>query len=199
MRKSRREKEKEAAEAKKKEEEENAAKAYAEFLDAFEAEDVGRRKAGSAFVRASGDSRAKELYQPSFKSPSDAAPKTANAFREEIDDVCGIIILQILLHDVPSPRHPLLHLSPKESVPWMLSSRKLRGALGPFQYLSLTIRTNRDQAMREARYARSGERHIVQDYFSLILKFSSWAFGYCFSGSADHCLSCSVTDDLGSI
>ncbi|KAK7687013.1 hypothetical protein QCA50_009512 [Cerrena zonata] len=47
VRKSKREKEKEAAEAKRKEEEANAAKLYAEFLDAFEGEDLERRKAGS--------------------------------------------------------------------------------------------------------------------------------------------------------
>ncbi|KAJ3817105.1 hypothetical protein F5880DRAFT_1512055 [Lentinula raphanica] len=40
--KSRREKEHEAAEAKKREEELNAAKAYAEFIDAFEGGDVNR-------------------------------------------------------------------------------------------------------------------------------------------------------------
>lgn len=52
MRKSKREKEKEAAEAKRREEEENAAKAYAEFLDAFQGEAVDRKKSGAAFVKA---------------------------------------------------------------------------------------------------------------------------------------------------
>ncbi|KAF8628862.1 hypothetical protein AX15_003655 [Amanita polypyramis BW_CC] len=52
VRKSRREKEQEAAEAKKREEEANAAKAYAEFLDAFEGEDAGRKKTGSMFVKS---------------------------------------------------------------------------------------------------------------------------------------------------
>lgn len=52
VRKSRREKEQEAADAKKKEEEADAAQAYAEFLDAFEGEEVSKRKAGSGFVRA---------------------------------------------------------------------------------------------------------------------------------------------------
>jgi putative alpha-1,2-mannosidase len=48
VRKSKREKEKEAAEAKRKEEEEQAAKAYAEFLDAFDADDHNNaRRAGS--------------------------------------------------------------------------------------------------------------------------------------------------------
>jgi len=42
VRKSRREKEQEAAEMKKREEEADAAKAYAEFLDAFEGEDANR-------------------------------------------------------------------------------------------------------------------------------------------------------------
>jgi U2-associated protein SR140 len=52
VRKSRREKEQEAAEAKKREEEASAAQAYAEFLDAFEGEEVSKRQGGSAFVRA---------------------------------------------------------------------------------------------------------------------------------------------------
>lgn len=56
LRKSRREKEQDAADAKKKEEEENAAQAYAEFLDAFEGQDVEKKKAGPGFVKA--DSRA---------------------------------------------------------------------------------------------------------------------------------------------
>lgn len=64
MRKSKREKEKEAAEAKRKEEEENAAKAYAEFLQTFQGEDVDRRKAGSSFVKAGQEA----LYAPSTKS-----------------------------------------------------------------------------------------------------------------------------------
>jgi U2-associated protein SR140 len=42
VRKSRREKEQEAAEIKKREEEADAAKAYAEFIDAFEGEDANR-------------------------------------------------------------------------------------------------------------------------------------------------------------
>lgn len=72
MRKSKREKEKEAAEAKRKEEEENAAKAYAEFIQAFQGEDVDRRKTGSSFVRAGKEA----VYAPSAKSgpePSRAA------------------------------------------------------------------------------------------------------------------------------
>ncbi|KAF9051132.1 hypothetical protein BDZ89DRAFT_1154041 [Hymenopellis radicata] len=49
VRKSRREKEQEAAEAKKREEEADAAKAYAEFLDAFEGDG---RKSAATFVKA---------------------------------------------------------------------------------------------------------------------------------------------------
>jgi len=58
VKKSRREKEQEAAEAKKREEEANAAKAYAEFLDAFEGEDVGKKNATSSFVKGSGEAGA---------------------------------------------------------------------------------------------------------------------------------------------
>ena len=67
--KSKREKEKEAAEAKRKEEEENAAKAYAEFLDAFQGEGADRKKGASMFVRAGQDSGS--AYQPSVKSKTD--------------------------------------------------------------------------------------------------------------------------------
>ncbi len=52
VRKSKKEKEKEAAEAKRKEEEEHAARAYAEFVDAFEGEGADRKKGASAFVKA---------------------------------------------------------------------------------------------------------------------------------------------------
>lgn len=52
MRKSKREKEQEAAEIRKREEEADAAKAYAEFLDAFEGEEGNRRKSASTFVKA---------------------------------------------------------------------------------------------------------------------------------------------------
>ncbi|EPQ57387.1 hypothetical protein GLOTRDRAFT_127735 [Gloeophyllum trabeum ATCC 11539] len=71
VRKSRREKEKEAAEAKKREEEENAARAYAEFIDAFEGEDVGRRKSGSAFVKADSGT----TYAPSLKSKAEGSSR----------------------------------------------------------------------------------------------------------------------------
>ncbi|KAG6898179.1 hypothetical protein C0992_004166 [Termitomyces sp. T32_za158] len=58
VRKSRREKDQEAAEAKKREEEENAAKAYAEFIDAFEGQDATKKSAGPSFVKSSTESKA---------------------------------------------------------------------------------------------------------------------------------------------
>ncbi|KAF5380455.1 hypothetical protein D9615_004596 [Tricholomella constricta] len=67
VRKSRREKDQEAAEAKKREEEVNAAKAYAEFIDAFEGDEVGRKKGGTSFVKASTDSKA--AYAPDKSLP----------------------------------------------------------------------------------------------------------------------------------
>ncbi|KAJ7497522.1 hypothetical protein FB451DRAFT_1211768 [Mycena latifolia] len=101
VRKSRREKEQEAAEAKKREEEASAAKAYAEFLDAFEADDTSK-KSGSNFVKAD----SKSAYVPSSRnfsegpsrlsggkarspSPVESAPKpkgkrAMDAFLEEI-------------------------------------------------------------------------------------------------------------------
>ncbi|KAJ7647071.1 hypothetical protein FB45DRAFT_1051629 [Roridomyces roridus] len=99
VRKSRREKEQEAAEAKKREEEASAAKAYAEFLDAFDTDDTAKRS-GSNFVKAD----SKSAYVPTTKnlsegtsrsggrarSPSPAAPprpkgkRAMDAFLEEI-------------------------------------------------------------------------------------------------------------------
>lgn len=87
VRKSRREKDKEAAEAKKKEEEENAARAYAEFLDAFDGEDIAKRKTGTSFVRASGDPSMKSPYQPLLRNVPEPVAKTAKVFREELEEV----------------------------------------------------------------------------------------------------------------
>ncbi|KAF4620432.1 hypothetical protein D9613_000399 [Agrocybe pediades] len=98
VRKSRREKEQEAAEAKKREEEADAAQAYAEFLDAFEGEEVSRRKTGSAFVRAeshttyipSGPAAERRPPPPrSISPPATSAPKpkgkrAMDSFLEEI-------------------------------------------------------------------------------------------------------------------
>jgi hypothetical protein len=85
VKKSKREKEKEAAEAKRKEEEEHAAKAYAEFLDAFEADEGAgappRRSAkSSSFVRSSRDSGA--AYTPSGLSRSDMHSRSMRAFEQ---------------------------------------------------------------------------------------------------------------------
>ena len=89
MKKSKREKEKEAADAKRKMEEEHAAKAYAEFLDAFDADDnhgaPARRSAkSSTFVRSSRDSGT--TYAPSGPSRSDAHSRSMRAF--EPSKVC---------------------------------------------------------------------------------------------------------------
>ncbi|KAI0305712.1 hypothetical protein B0F90DRAFT_1808891 [Multifurca ochricompacta] len=81
VKKSKREKEKEAAEAKRKEEEEHAAKAYAEFLDAFDADDSGPSRRGGksgAFVRSSKD--AGTAYTPSGLSRLDTQPRAMRAF-----------------------------------------------------------------------------------------------------------------------
>ncbi|KAJ7702965.1 hypothetical protein B0H17DRAFT_1157118 [Mycena rosella] len=98
VRKSRREKEQEAVEAKKREEEASAAKAYAEFIDAFETDDTSK-KSGSNFVKAD----SKSAYVPNSRisegssrpaggrarSPSPVASKpkgkrAMDAFLEEI-------------------------------------------------------------------------------------------------------------------
>ncbi|TFK44403.1 hypothetical protein BDQ12DRAFT_672925 [Crucibulum laeve] len=69
VRKSRREKEQEAAEAKKREEEVDAAKAYAEFLDAFEGDEAGKKKATNPFVKA-GEAPKTSAAMSSFEHPS---------------------------------------------------------------------------------------------------------------------------------
>ncbi|TFY64109.1 hypothetical protein EVJ58_g2837 [Rhodofomes roseus] len=105
VRKSKREKEKEAAEAKRRDEEENAARAYAEFLDAFQGEAAERKKGGAAFVKAGESSsyapavrgkgagsqgmRAFELDAMKSPSPPPVAPKpkgkrAMDSFLEEI-------------------------------------------------------------------------------------------------------------------
>lgn len=66
VRKSRREKEQEAAEAKKREEEANAAKAYADFLDAFEGDS---RRSESAFIRADSKTAYNPLAKPLPQGP----------------------------------------------------------------------------------------------------------------------------------
>lgn len=82
MRKSKREKEKEAAEAKRKEEEENAAKAYAEFLQTFQGEDVDRRKTGSSFVKAGQEA----MYGPSAKSAGELSRAAMSMFSSGVSD-----------------------------------------------------------------------------------------------------------------
>ena len=83
VRKSKREKEKEAAEAKRRfvsvsfppshdprffgrEEEHEAARAYAEFVDAFEADGASRNKKGN-FVKAGG--QGDDVYTPAHREP----------------------------------------------------------------------------------------------------------------------------------
>jgi U2-associated protein SR140 len=85
VKKSKREKEREAAELKRKAEEEHAAKAYAEFLDAFDADDSApARRNAKSFVRSSRDSGT--AYTPSGPSRSDAHSRSMHAF--EPSKVC---------------------------------------------------------------------------------------------------------------
>ncbi|THH31788.1 hypothetical protein EUX98_g2410 [Antrodiella citrinella] len=104
VRKSKREKEREAAEAKRREEEANAAKAYAEFVDAFDADGAGQKKSASTFVKSGhahtyapsarggvGPSRAPQMFRENSTPPSppQGAPKTKgkramDSFLEEI-------------------------------------------------------------------------------------------------------------------
>lgn len=77
LRKSKKEKEKEAADAKRKEEEEHAARAYAEFVDAFEGEGADRKRGGSAFVKAGQEG----AYAPS--APARGRGIMSRAFGEQ--------------------------------------------------------------------------------------------------------------------
>lgn len=126
MRKSKREKEKEAAEAKRKEEEANAAKLYAEFLDSFEGEDVGRRKSGSGFVKAGQDTAYNPI--PSSSSRGREPPRAPRVFEEEEAVSYCMLPYNNLLSIAFSPL-PLLRpsLEPKESVLWTLSLKRSRG------------------------------------------------------------------------
>ena len=111
IRKSKREKEKEAAEAKRKEEEENAAKAYAEFLDAFQGEGADRKKSASTFVKA-GQSAS------SSHAPSVRKNDVSRAFEDNSLVRSGLCIVStrsrsdlLVVQRPPSP--PLAHPKPK--------------------------------------------------------------------------------------
>lgn len=79
VKKSKREKEKEAEERKQREEEEDAKKAYAEFVEAFDGEDVERSKTRNAFVRSSKEEA--RAYAPSVSSRPQAS-RTMRAFEK---------------------------------------------------------------------------------------------------------------------
>lgn len=82
VRKSRREKEKDAADAKRREEEENAARAYAEFVDAFEG-DGAKKKAAAGFVRSSADSGG--VYAPAAKAPGGSSSRPTAMFERDAE------------------------------------------------------------------------------------------------------------------
>jgi U2-associated protein SR140 len=103
VRKSKREKEKEAADAKQKEEEENAAKAYTEFLDAFDGEEAGRKKTGSAFVRSANDDG--RAYAPSMPK-AQASSRSMRAFERVCDCASDLEDVLTMLHTVPVPHWP---------------------------------------------------------------------------------------------
>lgn len=113
VRKSRREKELEAAEVKKREEEESAAKAYAEFLDAFEGEDAGKNKTGSNFVKASTESQT--AYVPALKHISEGPVRSSRAF--------NTVSLAINMHGFPR----FLPLYAKSPSPPSISAPKPKG------------------------------------------------------------------------
>ncbi|KAG8907953.1 hypothetical protein FRB99_001461 [Tulasnella sp. 403] len=89
LRKSKREKEKEAEAAKREEEEREAAKAYAEFLDAFDAPDT--KTSGfvktklPGFVKASDGSGKSQVYEPTVKK--DGIPTGPRQRQSEMPDM----------------------------------------------------------------------------------------------------------------
>ncbi len=152
LKKSRREKEQEAAEAKKREEAANAAKAYAEFLDAFEGED---RKTHSTFVKAGTAAES----GPTYGHPA-ASSERKHHGRNKVSFIVafwwdGVFIIFSLLH-----RQTQLLLSPRANVQWMLFLKKLNG-----QYCLHSVKMpysfqDREQAEREARYSRHGHLQL---------------------------------------
>jgi U2-associated protein SR140 len=100
VKKSRREKEQEVVEAKKREEEANAAKAYAEFLDAFESEDVGKKNAASSFVKSGEGFAPAAPRGQSERRPHIASTRVSNRVR----GLASVFILIFYDHDQsPSP------------------------------------------------------------------------------------------------
>ncbi len=89
VRKSRRERELEAAEAKKREEEAHAAKAYVEYLDAFQGDDAARRKK-SAFVKAGSDGT--EYAPLRAQEVSTSSARVVNQDRVRICFVCVSVL-----------------------------------------------------------------------------------------------------------
>ena len=154
MRKSKREKEKEAAEAKRREEEANAAKAYAEFIDAFDTDGVNQKKGSSAFVRGGQGS----AYSPSARAG--AGPSRAPQMFEEDSTVCPKLLyearhqcsylfsLRLLLR---------MHRNLRGNERWTPSWRRLKGLFSTtFRPPALTI-CFREQASRESKYGRHGK------------------------------------------
>jgi U2-associated protein SR140 len=97
VRKSRREKEQEAAEAKKREEEASAAKAYAEFLDTFDA-DHSARKSASNFVKAD----SKSAYVPASRDFAPGLSRSSGKARVSITPSwCVYLALKSVACPVP--------------------------------------------------------------------------------------------------
>ena len=164
MKKSKREKEKEAAEAKRKMEEEHAAKAYAEFLDAFDADDnapARRSTKSSTFVRSSRDSGA--AYAPSGPPRSEAHSRSMRAF--EPSKVCCALI------GCGHPYMTAVSFSSSRAKAerqtrhgcLLRRDQKVRPELHNTRVRRLITALCRDQADREARFARN-------------CKFAAWVF-----------------------
>ncbi|KAG5648619.1 hypothetical protein DXG03_003230 [Asterophora parasitica] len=104
VRKSKREKDQEAAEAKKREEEANAAKAYAEFIDAFEGEGVGRKKGGTSFVKAESNTS---------YAPDKAFPDRQQRPGPPTNRVCNIILFPFIIRTELADQSPSPSAAPK--------------------------------------------------------------------------------------
>lgn len=139
LRKSKREKEKEAEAAKREEEEREAAKAYAEFLDAFDAPSTsstgGSKSKTLGFVKASdgsGKAQAYEPIAPRNKEGIPTGPRVVSDFDRE--HIHRGVLTQTPLRRPRRIASPLLlphlrSLNRKASVPWTCFWKSSRGAV----------------------------------------------------------------------
>ncbi|THH21332.1 hypothetical protein EW146_g180 [Bondarzewia mesenterica] len=161
VRKSRREKEKEAAEAKRKEEEENAAKAYAEFIDAFDGEGASKRQSGPGFVRSSKD--AGGAYDASVQQRLEGLSRATRVMEEDSGSATppqgpkpkGKRAMDAFLEEIKKPnerpgfRDPFMH---DLQLPWLHMKVKVAAKIEEilrYWYDSITKVTSLTQLLQQ--------------------------------------------------